>query len=178
MGDWATVAAGFGGTALGIGGTWWVERWRLARSEASRWLTERRELYARFLEATEEVVSITGRMAINAAIPGEVGRDWHQDSDALHRADRRVRHLNAEIELIGGDDEVRAANVLRDAAWAVHSSKPPHGHEGDGPNDRATAFKAWIDATEEFTQAARHSLLAGNGSRPARARPAALERDS
>lgn len=36
MSDWATVAAGLGGTALGIGGTWVVARWQAIQQSAER----------------------------------------------------------------------------------------------------------------------------------------------
>jgi len=66
----------------------------------------------------------------------------------------KLRAILSEIELVGGDAEVDAAERLRAAAWAL-SAENSSGRAGERLQ---AALKEWNEAHEAFKAAARRSV--------------------
>lgn len=164
MNAWAIVVAGIGGAVAGgllTGGfAWLVEKEHWARSEQTRWLDDRRQLYARFLQATDEVLQATTLHDI--AVGGGDVESLAEAGRRLGAADEAVRRGVAEIELVGGDDEVEAAQRMRQAVWSLsgaNSLRPTNelsAHERQRRLD--AAIREWDEAQKAFKAAARRSL--------------------
>ena len=165
MSDWAVVVAGVGGTLAGSIGTgavtWWLEERRWKRSEQTRWLDDRRRLYARFLEAADEILTATSRLAL------ETHAGAAMSVESMHRvaeADRALRAAFSEIELVGGAAEVDAARRLRAAVWDLSGANTakPDDDDAERQTKLDAALSEWNSACDAFKQSARSSIQPGS----------------
>jgi hypothetical protein len=161
-----------GGVALGWGLNALTDLVRRRRDARTRWSDLRRELAVRFLEAAERVwmwsnnltnMRLAERTGVGLTIEGV---STYQDVMAkTAQADRDLRSLDTEIQLIGSDSEKEAARRLREAAWAVGTAYAAYQQVAEGEREaRQREFDAanreYTDAREAFLAVARKGLLA------------------
>lgn len=116
------------------------------RSLRTRWLDDRRRLYVRLLSLTEDLLSASLPTAPN---------DRELVARQFEEADRAVRDSVAEIELIGGDEEVEAAKRLRTAARQLgDANRYPASGTAVG-----TALQEFERAYSAFKTTARRAVL-------------------
>lgn len=126
MTEWVPGSFALGGTALGWGLNALTDLLRRRRNARAHWNDLRRELAVRFLGATERVwvwsnnlanMTLAERTGIELTVEGV--RTRKDVISKIAEADRDVRSLDTEIQLIGSDAERDAANRLREAAWSL-----------------------------------------------------------
>jgi hypothetical protein len=165
------VVAGTLGAALIVGGLSLVgEHLRARRSERARWLDARRDLAAQFLAATDELLkwaTAHGAMMLMRADGGRMTVDGVSTPEEAGKkvadAERAVRLLHTEIDLIGSDEERPAAARLREAVWelaSANSQMTANAAEVAQRQVRLTsAGEEHHAAREAFREAARRGLV-------------------
>lgn len=172
MTDWLSGSFALGGIALGWGLNALTEFVRRRRDARTRWTDLRRGLAVRFLEATERVwvwsnnftnMTLAERTGVELTIEGV--NTYQEVMAKIAQADRDVRSLDTEIQLIGGDSERGAAHRLREAAWAVGTAYAAYQRVEEGEREERqrefdAANREYTDAREAFLTIARKGLLA------------------
>jgi hypothetical protein len=162
------VVAGTLGAALIVGGlTLLGEHLRSGRARRERWLRDRRELAARFLAATDDLLkwaTVQGTMALMEAEGGAMTADgvstWEEAGQRVHELDETVRRLHIEIALVGTQAERAAAARLREAVWRVASASGKPTPERANISPVQLAAEEHHDARTEFATTARRGLAA------------------
>jgi hypothetical protein len=126
----------------------------------------------RFLEATERVwvwsnklTNVTKAEQTGMRLAYEGADTFEAAMAKISEADRDVRSLDTEIQLIGSDSEKEAAHRLREAAWAVGAAYAAYQRVEEGEREERqrefdAANRAYNDAREAFLVSARKGLLA------------------
>jgi hypothetical protein len=148
LSEWLSGAFALSGITVGWALNAVTDFVRRKREARLRWNDLRRELAVRFLAATERVwvwsnnftnVSSAERMGVGLSIEG--GATYEDVMAKIAEADRDVRSLDTEIQLIGSDAEREAAHRLREAAWSVGSAYAAYQRVEEGDReDRRRVF--------------------------------------
>jgi hypothetical protein len=169
---WTSGLFALGGIALGWGLNAITESWRRRRDARTRWNDLRRDLAVRFLEATERVwewsnklTNMTKAEQTGMGLVYKGAETFEATMAKIGEADRDVRSLDTEIQLIGSDSEKESAHRLREAAWAVGAAYSAYQRAEEGEREaRQREFDAangdYVDARDAFLVSARKGLLA------------------
>jgi hypothetical protein len=139
---------------------------RTRSSDRTRWFDTRRDLAARYLHATDELLKWTLAQSNimrgwQSKIPVLTVEGVSDPETAMQRVatvSDAVGRLMTEIDLVGSQAERDAALRLREAVWDIARANGSDESENRGAQIQAAA-REQSDAREGFREAARRGLV-------------------
>jgi hypothetical protein len=170
MSSWAVVAGSRGGALIGVGSGLLIQHLRFRHDDRTRWLDLRRELGVRFLEAINDAFKWLLNIS-NMTTAAEHGLGFDVDGVStvdeahrrLHEADMAIQRLNTELDIIGSEEQRKAAARLRAAVWDVTTHR--EGTDEEKAAQRQAATDEYFAARKHFEATLREGLIEGRSRR-------------
>jgi hypothetical protein len=163
MAAWIAVIGSLGGVAVGGGVSYFIERTRWRQAETTRWHDQRRELYARFMRAADEL------RAASAAVGNVVNLPENDESvrAALARmqaAGARLDPIRWDLELLAGADvglavaQIHSLTIRRMAIQLALAEAKTEKAFDEQLQNLSSEMSEWRSAVAVFRNAARREI--------------------